>query len=1322
MSLFAQKLNIYGAKEQGIGELSSYLINQFAQDSYGFVWIATDYGLNKYDGIRVTHYFSNEKDSLSLLGNNVRTLLVDKENTLWVGCNKGLQYYNANANCFEAVVFPNNISLHVASIVQLHDGEILVATGGRGVFSIDKKTRTATRLDHITELTGAFVDYLYEDKSNYLWFATENKGLIKLNPLTFETKTYQFPNNAVTSMVEDDEGRLYASASTFVCVYDKITQKFQTLAQANNEPLNVTNLVLTRSGIIYVSTNGKGLYYIDSQTNRLIPVPYLNRVNSYYYYSRITALMEDRDQNLWLGCLLKGILMIPNEPTQFNSLEIAAKENSKGNIINSVLKDSDGNVFYSAEGDGIYKLNRQHKIENHFDGVKDIIKLYEDSHKTLWVSSYSAGLAKMDKNTGHLSFMDIPHNSFAKTMTEGQDGSLYVSTFSSGFIRYNLNGGDWKRYGMKLKTADKGGLDNDWINYILCDSEGLIWLGHYSGISCFDPSSNSFLEVRDKEKLSNQICISLMEGDHGDIWIGTYNGLFCLNKKNGLAKTYSTEEGLSSNVICGLAKDSSGNIWCSTFQGLNKIIVKEDKIVNYYMGNGLIDRIYNRWVYFQDSDGVIYFGGNNGITYFQPEDISMPAEYNYNILTTNVYIDNNIPVGMSRLSGKNRIADDGVLNADEFRFPFEDNTFTFEFSTMDFRDPENISFEYRMKGLDREWFSTLPGMNQVAYHNMSPGKYTLEVRASKFNVYSQVKRLSIVVSPPWYKSFWAYVVYLLLFAFIGLLVFNLIRKKRTEQENESRLQYFTNISHELRSPLTLLVSPLEKLLQGNYDENTMKTLRGMHRNTNRLLALVNQILDIRKIDKGQMRLKYAETEMVGFVKDVLVIFEDQAAKRNIRFGFEHQLESLFAWVDRNNFDKILINLLSNAFKFTPDGGEISVSLNRGQNEEGKPPSNRYFEIAITDSGKGLEEDKIDKIFERFYQGQNLQAFTTVGSGIGLNLTRYLVQLHHGTIVAGNRKDTQGSYFKVRMPLGKGHLRREDFAAVTASSRPILEQNSYLKETKPMEKNAKRKTTFKLLIVDDEEEIRNYLKQELEETYKITQAADGLEALQMALNQQPDIIISDIMMPQMDGFALLKKIKSNQATSHIPIVLLTSKTEFQDKINALDKGADAYITKPFNLEELQITIGNLITNRRILKGKFSGDQQQEERMKTIDIKSADDTLMERVMKIINENLGNPELNVELLASKAGFSRVQLHRKMKKITGLTTSDFIRNIRMKHAATLLREKKVDVASVAYVVGFVNQSHFSTAFKKFYGVKPSEYAVQIGDAEELPDNKPRE
>lgn len=1295
-----QDTRLYGSKDYGAIELSSNLINKICQDSYGFIWVATDYGLNKFDGLRFTQYFFEEDIPTSLLSNNVVTLTLDKTNRLWIGFNNGLQYYSPKENDFVTITFPNDIKPHIAHIIQLKNGEIWVTTSGEGLFLINQETLKAEPLEHITQLTGKFVSYIYEDRESRLWVNEDRKALVLIDSQRKTAKKFSqpiLPHNTVTGILENKEGQLYVSFSNAICSFDKKTEQFNLLGR-----YSIYSITLSKSNAIYIATEGHGIQTIDYQTNQVISLP---KSNNYLNYNsaKISSLIEDKQQNLWLGCFQKGLLMIPNGKTQFNYWGLVNKDYQLGNNITSIFKDSEGYIWCSINKEGLLKFNDQGILIQKNADLKDIVKIFEDSDGTLWATSYIYGLAKVDKKTGSYSFVRVPNKGYMKTLTEGKDKKLYISTFGYGLICYDPQNGTLQKFDMDDKDIGKGRLQNNWINNIIRDSKGFIWLGHYKGISLYNPINQTFSKAFENTILSSQICLSLLEDKNGNIWVGTYNGLFYINRKDNSIKRYTTKNGLSSNVIAGLAVDKDGNIWCSTFKGLNQIKADKKNIINYFVGNGLIDKIYNRGVYYSDNDGKIWFGGNTGITSFFPHQITY-NNYDLPVQTTNVYIRNKA-INTNTLSGNKKITSEEVAIAKEFNLAYEDNTITFEFSTMDFKDPESIFYEYRLKELSKSWTSTLPGNSQITYNHLNPGKYTLEVRACKFGSYSPTKSIILYIAHPWYKSPLAYLFYIGLLVAIGILIIKLTYKRRDELVKEYKLELFTDISHEIRSPLTLVISPLEKLLKQSFDTATMKALQGMYRNSNRILTLINQLLDIRKADLGQMRLKYSEINIVAYIKDYIEIFEYQSHSRNINLSFKHEVEKLFIWIDKDNFDKILMNLLSNAFKFTPDHGEVTISLSVYQKNE----IEKYAQIEIIDSGIGLELGKYKKIFERYYQGNNQEPFIKTGSGIGLNLTKILVELHHGTVSASNRKDNNGSCFTLRLPLGKYHIKNSEIAQHTSKLQSILKTKNNETDLYESEKIIKTKTNIKILIIDDEIEIRDYLKHELEQQYKVITAGNGVEGLQMAITQTPDLIISDVKMPKMDGFNLVKNLKKNSNVSHIPIILLTSKTEYEDRISGLDHGADAYLTKPFNVKELLITINNFIKSRNTLKGKFSGAQDQEDKIKPVAFKSSDESLMERIMAIINDNISNPDFNVELLSSKIGLSRVQLYRKVKELTSLSAGEFIRNIRLKQAAILLRDKKMNISQIAYAVGFTNQTHFSTSFKKFHGVSPKEYIELI-------------
>lgn len=536
----------------------------------------------------------------------------------------------------------------------------------------------------------------------------------------------------------------------------------------------------------------------------------------------------------------------------------------------------------------------------------------------------------------------------------------------------------------------------------------------------------------------------------------------------------------------------------------------------------------------------------------------------------------------------------------------------------------------------------------------------------------------------------------------------MIEHLHAEEINEAKLQFFINISHEIRTPMSLIISPLQKLIATDKDENRQQSYGTIYRNAERILTLINQLMDIRKIDKGQMILKFKEKNIVSLIKEAYNSFDFQAKSKDISIELTTESEDIRAWIDTKHFDKIIFNLLSNAIKYTPRGGHIRLLLKCGQNPNAKNEALRHFmELRIIDNGIGLVEDEIHRIFDRFYQTRNDQNNVNSGTGVGLHLTRSLVELHHGEIFAKNNESGIGSCFIVRIPLGKAHLHSEDIdhsmELQTEKIKTELtdrEQVSVLSHTP-----VRSKTKYRILVVEDDEEIRNYLYQELGNDFHIQECNNGKDALATILKKAPDLVITDVMMPEMDGMTLCKKIKQNVNINHIPVILLTARTREEDTMEGLQHGADAYITKPFNVEILRQNAMNLIKGRELLKNNFTGNQVQEEKIKKIEAESPDERLLKRVMKVINDNMSNSNLNVEMIAAEVGISRVHLHRKLKELTNQSTRDFIRNVRLKQAADLLAEKKHSVSEVAALTGFTNLTYFSTVFKDTYGVSPSNY-----------------
>ena len=959
-----------------------------------------------------------------------------------------------------------------------------------------------------------------------------------------------------------------------------------------------------------------------------------------------------------------------------------------------------------------------------------IMCMYEDTNGDFWLGSYTRGLAKLNRRTGECEYPLPVDNEKIFSIAEDRHKNLYIATFGSGFYQYNLVTKELKHYeSSKDETGDltRNELANDWVNYIFCDSEGMIWLGHYKGISCFNPANESFINYRKVNTLVEDRVGYVVQEDHaGNIWAGTTDGLYCFNKKTDELTCFTVADGLPNNVICGICEDEEHNMWISTYMGICKYDAKTGRYINYYAGDGLQGNEFTHGAFYKDEAGKVYFGGINGITYFQPSSIGSVLK------DTKVWITDfsifNQPVRKNTRSGRHTVIYTSVPDANMFQLAHYDNTFSIVFSTLQYNNPEQISYQYKIEELSNQWLSTEPGVNRVTYNNLLPGKYTFHVRALSHGNLSEIRTVKILITPPWYEMWWAYCIYAFLFGLLVLGIVNYIlsrmrhrreimKREHAEQLNEAKLQFFINISHEIRTPMTLIINPLEKLLAEKKGGEVQKTYLMIYRNAQRILRLINQLMDIRKLDKGQMFMKFRETDMVGFIDDVMLTFDYMARKKKIRFSFEHVMPQLKVWVDMNNFDKILMNIFSNAFKYTPEQGEITVTLSTGRDSTRRDPLKEYFEITVTDNGIGLDREKIERIFERFYQIDNDVTKSNFGTGIGLHLSRSLVELHHGIILAENREDAPGSRFIIRIPLGSAHLRTDELEDVEAIITPHtvlvkpektdLEGAFEEEEDEESKKAGKSKNRMRILIVEDEEEILSYLKEELEGDYRIMTRKNGREAYDTILADTPDLVISDIMMPEMDGLSLCRKIKQNTNVNHVPVILLTAKSKPEDTMEGMATGADAYMVKPFNTELLKSTIANLIANRKLLKSKFSGAQQQEDKVQKLSMKSADEILMSKIMKVINENLSNPDLNVEMLAANVGLSRVHVHRKLKELTNLSARDFIKNIRLQQAAALLKEKKLTVSEVAYATGYTNLSHFSSSFKEVHGMSPKEYML---------------
>ena len=941
--------------------------------------------------------------------------------------------------------------------------------------------------------------------------------------------------------------------------------------------------------------------------------------------------------------------------------------------ISSVVGVADGLMLFVVKNHGLYLLDEKTGNTKLLQSPAGPIKVYSDFRKNVYVYGRD-GIYEYDwKHQTYRLLLPATGLSLDGMQVDAA-GNIYFASPGNGLYVWNRKSGKMTQYLMDDKRPHKT-ICNNWISEIRLDSRGWLWCATANGVSCMDTKTGYFDIILSRPLLEGKTCYSTLELSDGKIAIATEMGLYFYDRKKQQTTPWPHSESISGLRIYSLKKDAKGNLWMSTAQGIWCYSSKAKLFFSFEKGNGLLTKEYLAGVAGSTPDGVICYGNSEGLTYFRPSQVK-----DYNEKMSAIYLSGVL------LDGKM-----APFIGDNLSVPSDFKSIVLSFSQLDYQSVGNIVFQYRING--GKWISNAAGDNSFNFTGLSHGHYRIEVRTycnGKYSIYNKVIKLNVLA--PWYLTVWAKLIYLsLVLGFMAAVIFIYLHKKKRDLE-EAKMQFLINATHDIRSPLTLIMEPLKKLKErlGNAEEYH-EDIDTMDRNAQRLLTLVNQILDKRRLDKHQMNLSCRETNLVEFSRGLVSLFTYNANLRGINIRLEMPETPVNAWIDRNKLDKAIANLLSNAFKYTPNGGEIIFRIEK---------QDKKVLLYVIDSGKGLgKNDDAKTLFERFYQGKNSADMHLGGSGIGLNLCRSIVRLHGGDVYAHNREDGKsGACFIIELPLGKEHLKKNQICLDNVG-------------TKKKQQRGAASRNSKILLVDDDIEICRYLKSELSDWYRFVICNNGKEALKQLLSGDFDLVVSDVVMPEMDGITLLRNIKGNANISHVPVIMLTSKSEISDRLEGIKLGADAYLAKPFSLEELHLTIDNLIDNVRRLKGKFTGALKQDDKVEKVEVKGYDEELMERIMKVVNENLSDSDFNVEKMCDEVGVSRTQLHRKLKEMTGVPTSEFLRNIRLNEAARLIREHKINITQVSYMVGFANNSHFSTAFKKYFGMSPTEYAARYSE-----------
>ncbi|WP_161889732.1 hybrid sensor histidine kinase/response regulator transcription factor [Pontibacter russatus] len=1347
----AQPENII--KQYGVADgLSLGMVTSITQDDKGLMWFATEDGLNRFDGysFKVFKYVPNQ--AFSLTGNFIQKVFKDSKGVIWASSRYGLNRFDAKTESFVHYQHdPNDKSAIVGNditdITESGNGDLWVASynSGFSYYNRAKNSFIPYSKQTLHELSSDKVISLYEDSKGLLWVGTQDGGVnvfrvrkgVVLGKDRKLSQRVSLSSSNIRSIYEDHLHNIWIGTSHGLVLYQRENgEVFRFDAKAY--PISGNTILSIREDskeMLWIGVQGGGAYKLDLRQlgghsiKNIVFTEVKGKDGGPITQRSVQAIYEDKDQNMWIGTHGDGIAMVSNLKERFIHFQHGKTAGGVEGDISyyGICADNEGNLWLGTDADGIYKdkLNKDTDKPTIALEGKAILCALQDKSQNLWFGSYAQGLFLYNKETD--SFVNFRHAPADNTSLGGNDVRV-VFEDSKHNIWIGTNGGGLNLFDKETQTfknfnPSNSSLTSNDVRAIAEDKKGTLWIGTYGGgLYRFSPTRQSFTKFDYKPEgkgyLSSDVVLALHLDAQENLWIGTEeDGLMMYNSSKNELVRYSEQTGLANNTVYAILSDLLGSIWMSTNKGLSKLDVKTKKFYNYDGSDGLQSGQFNSGsALYNKREGYMAFGGTQGLTIFYPaqvkERLSAP-----NVMITGLQLFNK-PAKLNKnteSSQSQAIGEGGnvVLQPNQ-------SVFTVEFGALDYSSPEKNSYAYKLEGLDREW-NYVGSQRSATYRYLEPGDYTFMVKASNSasawgNDFTSVQ---ISVLPPLWRTPLAYLFYLLVLAgavYWGYSIRNrqkklrrrlLLAKAQSRKERKlakDRLSFFTEVSHEFRTPLTLMLGPLEEMIgKESLPTPSGRKLRLVYQNAQKLLHLINQLLDYRKADAGNMVLKVRREDIAGFIEEVYTTFRELAERKRIDFSLHAPDAPVLVWYDREKLEMVLNNLLSNSFKYIGTGNAIAVTIST---ERGTTPENQpgFVVVEVKDNGIGIPAGKLKHIFEWFYQGNPV---APMSSGLGLALAKKLIELHKGQIFAESTEG-EGSRFGFKLLLGKGHF--EPGTISEGEAPPALPERRpeavlAASESKAGRNSGHRKGFRKILIVEDEEEIRAFLKGCLEDTYHLIEAANGKEGLEQALAHHPDIVISDVRMPVLDGIVMCRELKSNIRTSHIPVVLLTARTALTHHKEGLETGADAYLTKPFSPELLRIKLHNLLQSQEKLKrfylNLFHSSQPQPEK----EADSIDGKFLQNIYEILRANLDNPDFNVNELSAALHLSRSLVYKKIKALTGSSPVEYLRSLKMQEAARLLKSGRHKVFEVAYMVGFNDEKYFRQCFSKEFGCSPSTY-----------------
>lgn len=1300
--------------------LSYNTVTSIIQDQKGFIWVGTENGLNRFDGYSFREFRKHNKDQRSIISNLVTSLLEDKTGKIYVGTDAGLCVFDPETETISRVELRSSdgttINSSINNMVMDKQKNIWISTYGQGVFCIKDNASHLEQYNLLMEQNRAsrfdYVNQIFVDKKNNVWVASKapESPLLKFDRghgcfRNFAVKNFQF---TAYKFFEDSHNNLWLGTwNKGICRLN--TQNSEMTPFLSSEKaggiMHIHEINEYKPGVLLIgSDDGLSIFDTNTLQHQLIKPNETDptSISDKFIY----PIFKDREGGFWIGTYFGGLNYLAPNSTLFGRFTHSQFRNSvSGNVVGRFSEDKNRNIWIATDDGGLNKLNTTSGLFSAFlpkAGTNSIS--YHNVHALcwdndqLWIGTYSGGLNVLDTRSGRFKYYNSSEKD-PKTLDGGSIYSIFKDrenriwvTSMTGINLYNRSDDNFTR----VRHTDVTTID------IKQDKQGNIWFATQGkGLLRFNPTSGKWKTYNCNDKtpgLPNNIVNSIAFDEKGMMWVGTSGGLCKYN-----AQTDSFEYiplSIPSEVICCIIP-TNGQLWLTTARGLVCYVPQKSSPRIFTRSDGLLSDQFVVNSGFISTNGTIYIGCAGGFNTFIPSQLS-----------TNKQIP---PVAISGFEIFNKevdITDDSPLEksigrTEEVHLNYKQNVFSISFVALSYVTPEKNKFAYKLEGFDKEW--NIVSQHKATYTNLPAGEYTFKVRASNNDGMwnNEGASIRIIIHPPfWFNTFFKFIYCLLIIC--GLAYIIRVYKKRTQRKHDedirnislekekevynAKIQFFTMVAHEIRTPVSLIIGPLEKTIASTFKfpENVMNDLKVIDRNAQRLLHLVNQLLDFRKIEQGSFLMHQASTNIYITLRNVCERFEPMYKQHNIRFNFHCADKTFVAVIDQEAITKSVSNLLTNALKYTKD--EIELTCRKLDN---------YFEISVRDNGDGIPDHERQRIFDPFYQ---IPGTSKQGTGIGLSLVKSIIEAHNGRIEVGSPLTGNGTIFSIMLPL----YANESQTTVQDNDRFHLEKfmEDDITNNESNSSTENDQSLPVLLIVEDNDEMRNFLYENFNQEYQVLTAMHGLDALECLKSKDIDLIISDLMMPKMDGIELCQKIRANYLFSHIPFVMLTARTDLDSKIQGLNCGADAYVEKPFSILHIKAIIDNLLESRRMLRKKFS--DMPFVPISTIAVNNADEQFLAKLNEIIDQNIDNENFNIEQLAESLCISRSGLFSKIKTLAGITPNDMIQLIRLKKAAAYILEGKHRINEIAYMVGFSNPSYFSKCFQKQFGMTPKEFEKQ--------------